>query len=74
MSSPTFVRMFRRMQTISTRLIKNIAETNCPVQRARLYNTLVQVNKQLAEMQDLLVRAFINYSRIDFTLLQTTDM
>ena len=66
--------MFRRMQTISTRLIKNIAETNCPVQRARLYNTLVQVNKQLAEMQDLLVRAFINYSRIDFTLLQTTDM
>ena len=74
MSSQTFVRTFRRTQTMSTRLIKNIAETNCPVQRARLYDTLVQVNKHLDEMQDLLVRAFINYSQIDFDLLRPTNM
>ena len=64
------MRIFRRTQTVSKRLIKNLAETNCPVQRAQLYDTLLRVNSQLEEMQDLLVRAFNNYSQIDFNLLK----
>ena len=47
-----------------------MAETNCPVQRAQLYDTLLRVNSQLEEMQDLLVRAFNNYSQIDFNGLK----
>ena len=71
MSPASFVRIFRRTQTVSKRLIKNIAETNCAVQRAQLYDTLLRVNSQLEEMQDILVRAFNNYSQIDFELLKT---
>ena len=70
MSPASFVRIFRRTQTVAKRLTKNIAETNCPVQRAQLYDTLLRVNSQLEEMQDILVRAFNNYSQIDFNLLK----
>ena len=72
MSPQSFVRTFRKVQTESKKLTKRLAETNCPVQRAQIYNHLLQVNRQLSDMQDLLVRAFNNYSEIDFNFLRSS--
>ena len=71
MSPQAFIRTFRKVQTESQKLTKRLAETNCPVQRAQIYDFLLQVNRQLSEMQDLLVRAFNNYSSINFNSLKS---
>ena len=72
-SHQAFVRTFRKVQTESKKLTKKLAETNCLVQRVQIYDHLLQVNRQLSDMQDLLIRAFNNYSEIDFNYLRSLN-